>query len=82
MRRVSPSPPPVDGSEGSGGKLRKWMKKAVKANAAAAVFVGADELAANAVTLKLLDTGDQRTVALPQLADALHHPLSTYISKH
>ncbi|ELR24438.1 histidine-tRNA ligase [Acanthamoeba castellanii str. Neff] len=62
----------VDGSEGSGGKLRKWMKKAVKANAAAAVFVGADELAANAVTLKLLDTGDQRTVALPQLADALH----------
>lgn len=56
----------VDGSEG-GAKLRKWMKKALKANACATVFVGDAEHASGTATLKLLDSGQQLAVPLADL---------------
>lgn len=49
------------------GNLKKRMMKANKANAYLAVIIGSDELAHNQVTLKNLDTGEQKLVNLPDL---------------
>lgn len=49
------------------GNLKKRMIKANKANASQAVIIGSDELAAKQVTLKNLDDGAQKTVALADL---------------
>ena len=49
------------------GNLKKRMIKANKANAYLAVIIGSDELAAEQVTLKDLDKGEQKTIALTDL---------------
>ncbi len=51
------------------GNLKKRMIKANKANAYKAVIIGSDELASNQVTLKDLDSGEQKTVALSNLLE-------------
>ena len=54
-----------------GGNLKKRMKRADRAGARAAVLIGADELAADAATVRDLDSGEQSRVSLDTLADAL-----------
>ncbi len=54
-----------------GGNLKKRMKRADRAGARAAVLIGADELAADAATVRDLDSGEQSRVPLDTLADAL-----------
>ena len=49
------------------GNLKKRMMKANKVNAYLAVIIGSDELAAHQITLKNLDKGEQKTVALSDL---------------
>ena len=49
------------------GNLKKRMTKANKVNAYLAVIIGSDELAAQKITLKNLDKGEQKTVALADL---------------
>ena len=56
---------------GYGGNMSKRMKRANKVNARVAVLLGEDELAAEAVTLKDLDSGEQERVALDLLAERL-----------
>ncbi len=51
------------------GNLKKRMIKANKANAYKAVIIGSDELANNQITLKDLDSGEQKTVALSNLLE-------------
>lgn len=53
------------------GNLKKRMVKANKANAVKAVILGSDELAQNVVTLKDLDSGEQKTVSLSNLIEEL-----------
>lgn len=57
-------------ADGSGRKLGKQLESAAKAGAAHAVIVG-EELAAGSVILKVLGTGEQSTVPLADLVDAL-----------
>ena len=54
-----------------GGNLKKRMKRADRAGARAAVLIGADELAADAATVRDLDSGEQSRVSLDTLAEAL-----------
>lgn len=49
------------------GNLKKRMIKANKANAKTAIIIGSDELASQQVTIKDLDKGEQKTVALADL---------------
>ncbi len=49
------------------GNLKKRMIKANKSNAVKAVIIGSDELAQNLVTIKDLDSGEQKSVALNDL---------------
>ena len=49
------------------GNMKKRMIKANKANAFAAVIVGPDELANGEVTVKNLDSGEQKNVALENI---------------
>jgi histidyl-tRNA synthetase len=56
---------------GFGGNMSKRMKRANKIDAIAAVILGDDELAKGVATVKALDSGEQRQVALDGLADAL-----------
>ena len=49
------------------GNLKKRMTKANKANAYLAVIIGSEELASQQVTIKDLDKGEQKTVALSDL---------------
>lgn len=49
------------------GNLKKRMIKANKINACKAVLIGSDELAQNLVTIKDLDSGEQKSVALNDL---------------
>lgn len=49
------------------GNIKKRMTKANKVNAYLAVIIGSDELAAQKITLKNLDKGEQKTVALADL---------------
>ncbi|MDX2222159.1 MAG: histidine--tRNA ligase [Rhodospirillaceae bacterium] len=53
---------------GYGGNMGKRMKRANKVNAVAAIILGEDELRAKSVTVRMLDTGAQSTVALVDLA--------------
>jgi len=54
-----------------GGNMKKRLIKANKANAAKAVIIGSDELMAQTVTVKDLDSGAQKTVGLDQLVEEL-----------
>ena len=56
---------------GYSGNMGKRMKRANKIEAVAAVILGDDELAKGEVSLKLLDTGEQKTVRLTDLEAAL-----------
>jgi len=56
---------------GFSGNMGKRMKRANKIDAVAAVILGDDELARGEAGLKLLDSGEQKTVRLDELAAAL-----------
>ena len=56
---------------GYGGNLAKRLKRANKLNARAAVIIGTDELARQAVTLRDLDSGDQEEVPVAALKERL-----------
>jgi len=56
---------------GYGGNPGKRMKRANKIGARVAVILGEDELAANAATLRDLDTGGQERVSLDALTERL-----------
>jgi histidyl-tRNA synthetase len=53
------------------GNVGKRMKRANKLNAQAAILIGEDELSRNACTLRNLDAGEQKEVALDDLASAV-----------
>mgnify|MGYP000913657832 CR=1 FL=1 len=55
--------------QGYGGNLKKRMIRADKANARKVVIIGSEELARNEVTVKDLDSGEQKNVALDQLIE-------------
>lgn len=55
-----------------GGNLKKRMMKANKANAYKAVIIGSDELAENKVTVKDLDSGEQKTVAADKIIEEMN----------
>lgn len=54
------------------GNLKKRMMKANKVNAVKAVIIGTDELAEGKVTIKDLDEGSQKTVALTDVIEELN----------
>ena len=54
------------------GNLKKRMMKANKVNAVKAVIIGTDELAEGKVTIKDLDEGNQKTVALTDVIEELN----------
>ena len=54
------------------GNIKKRMIKANKVNARLAVLIGSDELANQQVTIKNLDKGEQKTVALDDLLKELN----------
>jgi len=56
---------------GYSGNMKRRMQRANKVRAAAAVFLGDDELARGAAALRNLDTGEQIEVPLDQLKDRL-----------
>jgi histidyl-tRNA synthetase len=56
---------------GYSGNLKKRLDKANKANAAAAVIIGEDEMAKGAATVKDMETGEQTEVPLSSLEDHL-----------
>jgi len=53
------------------GNVGKRMKRADKANACAAIMLGADEIAAQQATVRNLDTGEQNMIAFTALKDYL-----------
>lgn len=53
------------------GNIKKRLQRANRINARAAVILGDDELAKNVATLRDLDDGEQREVALDKLVEAL-----------
>ena len=53
------------------GNMKKRMIKANKVNAVKAVILGSDEVANNVATVKDLDSGEQKTVALTDLIKEL-----------
>lgn len=54
------------------GNLKKRMIKANKANAAKAIIFGSDELSQNMITIKDLDSGEQKTIALSKIIEELN----------
>ncbi len=56
---------------GFSGNLKKRLSRANKANAAAAVILGPDELAKGAATVRDMETGEQTEVKLSSLQDHL-----------
>jgi len=56
---------------GYSGNIKKRMIKANKVNASKAIIIGSEELAANSVTLKNLDSGEQKTISLSNLIEEL-----------
>ena len=56
---------------GFAGNLGRRMKRANKVNACAAVMIGDDELAAGKATIRDLDSGEQATAQLAELAAQL-----------
>jgi histidyl-tRNA synthetase len=62
------------------GNVGKRMKRANKVNAPVALLLGEDEVASQQITVKDLTTGEQKNVALGQIADYLKTNYSqTYI---
>lgn len=57
--------------QGYSGNLKKRMIKANKLNAYKAVIIGSDELAENKVTVKDLDNGEQKSVAIEKLVEEI-----------
>ena len=57
--------------QGYSGNLKKRMIKANKANACKAVIIGSDELAQGVVTLKDLDSGEQKNVTIENIVEEL-----------
>ena len=53
---------------GYSGNLKRRLNRANKADARLAVIVGDDELAESQATLRHMDTGEQQTVPLADLA--------------
>lgn len=53
------------------GNMKRRLQRANKANARAAVILGDNELAKGVVAVKDLDKGEQKEVALANLAEAL-----------
>ena len=53
------------------GNMAKRLKKANKINAIAAVIMGSDEQAQGIVTVRNLDSGEQQSVSLAELANVL-----------
>lgn len=53
------------------GNMKKRLIKANKVNAAKAVIIGSDEMNNQSVTLKDLDSGEQKTVAVNQLLEEI-----------
>lgn len=58
--------------QGYSGNLKKRMIKANKVNAIKAVIIGSDELANNQVTIKNLDSSEQKLVALDEIIEGLN----------
>lgn len=58
------------------GNIKKRLQRANRINARAAVILGDDELAKGVATLRDLDGGEQREVALPDLVDKLVEALA------
>ena len=56
---------------GFSGNLKKRLARANRMNAAVALILGEDEAAQNAVTVRDLDTGEQKLVALSGIESAL-----------
>ncbi|MBL8643149.1 MAG: histidine--tRNA ligase [Rhodospirillaceae bacterium] len=52
---------------GYGGNMGKRMKRANKVNAVVALIIGEDEVKNSAVTLRLLDSGEQSSVSMAEL---------------
>ena len=57
------------------GKIGSMIKKAVKMKANAIIILGDEELKEAVVTMKQLDTQEQRTVAITELADTINEIL-------
>lgn len=57
------------------GKIGNLIKKAVKMKAQAILILGDEELSQEVATIKLLETQEQRTVAIAQLADTINEIL-------
>lgn len=55
--------------QGYSGNLKKRMIKANKLNAYKAIIIGSDELANKEVTIKDLDSGEQKTVAINRIVE-------------
>lgn len=53
------------------GNIKKRMIKANKVNASKAIIIGSEELAVNSVTIKNLDSGEQKIVSLNNLIEEL-----------
>jgi len=53
------------------GNIKRRLKRADKLNARAAVILGEEELKDGNVVLRDLDTGDQTTIALANVAEAI-----------
>ena len=57
--------------QGYSGNLKKRMMKANKFNACKAIIIGSDELTQGVVTLKDLDNGEQKNIAIEKLVEEL-----------
>ena len=53
------------------GNMKKRMLKANKVNAVKAVIIGSDEMKNQSVTLKDLDSGEQKIIAVNKLVEEL-----------
>ena len=62
---------------GYSGNLKRRMNRANKANARLVVIVGDDELAESQATIRDMDSGEQQTVALSDLA---HHLATSHLA--
>jgi histidyl-tRNA synthetase len=62
---------------GYSGNLKRRLNRANKANARLAVIVGDDELAESQATLRDMDSGEQQTVPL---ADLAHHLAASHLA--
>ena len=61
--------------EYKGRGLRAQMRTANKLNARYVVMIGEDEINSEAATVRDMESGDQQSVAFPQLAEALREKM-------